>query len=195
MTITPVRTPAAGELLAPFSKEGQALLDLLAEHLPYVREVSGEHAREGTFPFEVFDRFRRSGVLAATVPGELGGLGVSSMHDVALGLRTLAEVDASVALALHMQLSRGLTLTYEWRFGTPAAQALAERLMRSVATGEAVICGAVKDAPHASTRLTPGPGGGWLLNGRKTLVSLAPAATHFAVCAEVHVPAEPIRHE
>ncbi|MBC9000433.1 acyl-CoA dehydrogenase family protein [Micromonospora aurantiaca (nom. illeg.)] len=193
MTTTPVRAPAAGELLAPVSKEGQAFLDLLAVHIPYVREVSGAHDRDGTFPFEVFDRFRTSGVLAATVPAELGGLGVSHMHDVALALRTLAEFDASVALALHMQLSRGLTLTYEWRYGAPEAQSLAERLMRSVGEREAIICGAVKDAPRATTRLTPAPGGGWLLNGRKTLVSLAPAATHFAVYAEVHVDEEPLR--
>lgn len=186
-------TSAGGDLLAPATPEGKAFLDLLARHLPYVREVSAEHDAAGTFPFEVFDLFRREGVLAATVPTQLDGLGVSRMHDVALGLLKVAEVDASTALALHMQLSRGLTLTYEWLHGTPEAQALAERLMRAVARGDAVICGAVKDAPRTITKLTPAPGGGWLLNGRKTLVSLAPAATHLVVYSEVHVDGEPFR--
>lgn len=190
---THVRTPPAGELLEPVTREGRAFLDLLAEHLPYVRTASAEHDRAGTFPYEVFDLFRKEGVLAATVPTQLGGLGVSRMHDVALGLMKVAEVDASTALALHMQLSRGLTLTYELLYGEPVSQAIAERLMRAVAQGEAVICGAVKDAPTTITRLTPAPDGGWLLNGRKTLVSLAPAATHFVVYSEVHVDNEPVR--
>jgi alkylation response protein AidB-like acyl-CoA dehydrogenase len=193
MASTPVPSTLVGELLAPVSSEGRAFVDLLAAHLPYVREAAVDHDRAGSFPVEVFDRFRRAGILAATVPSELGGLGVSRMHDVALGLLRVAQADASTALALHMQLSRGLTLTYEWRHGSAEARALAERLMQLVAKGEAIICGAVKDAARPITRLTPAPDGGWILNGRKTLVSLAPVATHLVVYSEVHVANEPLR--
>jgi L-evernosamine nitrososynthase len=102
-------------------------------------------------------------------------------------LLRVPEADASAALALHAQFSRGITLTYEWRHSPPQTQALAERLLRSMARGEAVVCGAVKDHPSGVTQLLPDGSGGWLLSGRKTLVTMAPIATHFVVSAQAPV--------
>ncbi|MCQ6556745.1 acyl-CoA/acyl-ACP dehydrogenase [Streptomyces sp. C10-9-1] len=177
------------DLRDPRTSSGGALLDLLAEYLPPVRDGARRHDRDGAFPAEVFEGLRASGVLGATVPAELGGLGVSSLHDVCLALTTVAEADASTALALHMQLSRGLTLTHEWRYGDDRARALAERLLRGMGSGEAVVCTTVKDAGggRVVTRLRPAPDGGWVLSGRKTLASMAPIATHFVVSARVEV--------
>lgn len=154
-----------------------------------MREGAPRSDRDGTFPVEVFKGLREEGVLAATVPTELGGLGVSSLHDVCLALSTVAEADASTALALHMQLSRGLTLTHEWRHGAGRARALAERLLRAMGSREAVVCTTVKDAGggRVVTRLRAAPDGGWTLSGRKTLASLAPVATDFVVSAQVEV--------
>ncbi len=62
-----------------------------------------------------------------------------------------------------------------------------------MATGVAVVCGAVKDAPGVVTELAPDGAGGWLLSGRKTLVSLAPLGTHFFVHAQRRVDVGPTR--
>ncbi|MEU6622796.1 acyl-CoA dehydrogenase family protein [Streptomyces litmocidini] len=177
------------DLRDPRTSSGGALLDLLTGHLPRVGGGARRHDRDGTFPVEVFEGLRTGGVLGATVPAELGGLGVTSLHDVSLALTTVAEADASTALALHMQLSRGLTLTHEWLYGDDRARALAERLLRGMGSGEAVVCTTVKDAGggRVVTRLRPAPDGGWLLSGRKTLASMAPIATDFVVSARVDV--------
>ncbi|MFE4356416.1 acyl-CoA dehydrogenase [Kitasatospora xanthocidica] len=176
---------ARPDLSAPVSEAGRRLLGLVSEQVPAIRADADVRDRTGTFPVEVFERFARAGVLGGTVPAELGGLGVDRLHDVALALQEVARADASTALALHVQFSRGLTLAYEWRNGKPEAAALAERVLRAMATGEARVCGAVKDPPGTVTRLEPDGSGGWLLSGRKTLVSMAPVATHFFAYALV----------
>ncbi|MEV7231876.1 acyl-CoA dehydrogenase family protein [Polymorphospora sp. NPDC051019] len=160
------------------------MLDALGGLLPGIGATAADHDRAAAFPVATFADFAKLGLMGATVPEELGGLGVSSLYDVAVALMRLAEADASTALALHVQLSRGLTLTYEWRHGTPAVRMLAERLLRQMASGAAAVCGALKDAPGVVTRLTPDSAGGWRLSGRKTLVSMAPIATHFFVHAQ-----------
>lgn len=176
-----------GRLHEPITAEGRVLHDLLSAHLPGVREAAAGNDRRGTFPTDVFAGLRKDGVLGATVPEELGGLGVTSLHDVTFALLTLARADASTALALHMQLSRALTLTYDWRHGPATARPLAERLLRAMGAGEAVISTGVKDVVRGGvvTTLTPDDRGGWVLSGGKTLVSLAPVATHFMIFARL----------
>ncbi|SEF65444.1 Acyl-CoA dehydrogenase [Thermomonospora echinospora] len=171
-----------GELREPRTSQGRALLDLLTGHLAQIRADAQDNDRRGAFPAETFTNLRKDGALGATVPVELGGLGLSCLHDVCLALLTVAEADASTALALHMQLSRGVTLAYEWRHGDDVARTLAERLLRAMGSGEGVICTTVKDAPRIRTTLAPAPGG-WVLRGRKTLASMAPIATHFVISA------------
>jgi alkylation response protein AidB-like acyl-CoA dehydrogenase len=177
--------PTATDLRTPVTPQGRALLDLLDGHLEEIRAGAEENDRAAAFPFDTFESFRKDGVLAATVPAELGGLGVSRLYDVAVALRAVAAADASTALALHVQFSRGLTLAYEWRHGTDRAGVLAERLLRLMAAGEAAVCGGVKDHFSTATTLTPDGSGGWRLSGRKMLVSMAPIATHFVVHAQL----------
>ncbi|WP_314621231.1 amino sugar nitrososynthase RubN8 [Streptomyces stackebrandtii] len=178
--------PAAppGDLTTAVTAPGAELLTLLDRHLPRIRAEAAPNDQDGTFPAETFRGFARDGVLGATVPAELGGMGVSRLHDVAAALLRVAEADASTALALHAQFSRGITLTYEWLHGPPPTRKLAEELLRAMARGEAVIGGAVKDYGREVTRLRPDGSGGWLLSGRKTLVTMAPIATHFVVSAQ-----------
>ncbi|WP_196154098.1 amino sugar nitrososynthase RubN8 [Nocardia bovistercoris] len=187
----PRPTAPPGDLTTAVTDPGRELLTVLARHLPRIRAAAGPNDRDGTFPAETFHDFGRQGVLGATVPAELGGMGVSGLHDVAVALLRVAEADASTALALHAQFSRGITLTYEWRHGPPPTRELAERLLRAMARGEAVICGAVKDHGREVTRLRPDGSGGWLLSGRKTLVTMAPIATHFVVSAQAPVDGGP----
>ncbi|GAA2677206.1 amino sugar nitrososynthase RubN8 [Actinoplanes palleronii] len=185
------RPVTPGTLDDAITRPGGELLAVLSRHLPAIRSGATPNDRDGAFPVATFRDFARDGVLGATVPAELGGMGVSRLHDVAVALLRVADADASTALALHAQFSRGITLTYEWRHGPPPARALAERLLRGMARGEAVVCGAVKDHPGAVTRLRPDGSGGWLLSGRKMLVTMAPIATHFVVSAQAPVAGGP----
>jgi alkylation response protein AidB-like acyl-CoA dehydrogenase len=182
---------SADTLSTPISPEGRAFGDLLAGQLAQVRAGAEADDRDGAFPTGTFARFRKNGLMGATVPAQLGGLGVSRLYDVAIALLTLAAADASTAVALHVQLSRGLTLSYEWRHGTPRARQIAEPLLRLMAAGEAAVCGAAKDHHSAVTTLSPDGAGNWLLSGRKTLVSMAPIATHFVVHAQTNAMGQP----
>jgi alkylation response protein AidB-like acyl-CoA dehydrogenase len=168
-------------LSKPVTTQGRALLELVSDQLQDIGSSAADNDREGAFPYQTFDRFRESGVMGATVPAELGGLGVSCLHDLAVVLQAIATADASTALALHMQFSRGMTLTYEWEHSSRRVRILAERLLQEMATGRAAVCGAVKDHPAAVTKLTPDGAGNWILSGRKTLVSMCPIGTHFVV--------------
>lgn len=182
----------AGRFGTPVTPNGRALLALVEQDVARIQDGAATHDCAGEFPTETFERFLDNGVMAGTVPAELGGMGVSCLSDVAAVLAAVAQADASTALALHVQFSRGLTLTYEWRHGSQQAPALAERLLRGMASSRLVVCGAVKDHHTAVTRLAPDGRGDWLLSGRKTLVSLAPIATHFVVHTQKVVDNEPV---
>lgn len=182
-----------GELRAPRTPEGRVLLRIVGEHVDQIRAGAEVNDRDGTFPVETFEAFGKSGLMGATVPADLGGLGVSRMYDVATALSMVAEADASTALAWHVQLSRGLTLTYEWQHGAPHVRVLAERLLRGMAAGTAVVCGTVKDHPTTVTTLTPDGSDHWRLSGRKMLVSMAEIASHFVIHTQTDVDGEPPR--
>lgn len=178
--------PALEPLADPLTPAGRALLELLDGHLAEIGAGAAEHDRLGTFPAEVFAKLGDGGVLGATVPVELGGLGVERLHDLAVALRIVARRDASTALALHAQFSRGLTYSYEWRHGGPHAKALTGRLLKLMAAGEPV-CGGVKDHHSTVTTLVPDAesDGDWRLTGRTTLVTMAPIAKHIIVLAQI----------
>lgn len=191
MSDNPIPT-VAGALHAPLTPAGAALLDLVTGHLPSVRAVADHCNRTGTFPGDVFKEFGDSGVMGATVPRQLGGLGLDRLYDVATALLAVAEVDASTALALHAQFSRGLTFTYEWLHGDPHARQLAERVLRAMALGDPV-SGGVKEHPSVVTTITPDRHGGWRLTGRTTLVTMAPIAKHIITVAQTRGDGLPAR--
>ncbi|SEP52380.1 acyl-CoA dehydrogenase family protein [Amycolatopsis saalfeldensis] len=183
--------PAATDLRTPMTARGEVLRDLVVRHLPQIRAGAEDNGHRGVFPTETFEAFGKDGLMGATAPAELGGLGVDCMHDVALALAAVAEADASTALAWHVQLSRGLTFGWEWRHGAPPVRALAEHLLREMAAGQAAVCSAVKDHHAAVTTLERDEAGRWWLTGRKTLVSMAPIGTHFVVHAQAQLEGEP----
>src|SRR5215211_5502443 len=80
-----------------------AIAEQLSEQLA-VR--AAEHDRDGTYPFEAIDALKAAGCFAAPVPVELGGLGVSSAHDLVVASSRLARGDASVATGVNMHWSR-----------------------------------------------------------------------------------------
>src|SRR3954451_22140426 len=86
-------TDAGGRLVAP--------AELLSEQLA---ASAAEHDRDGSYPFEAIDLLKAAGYFAAPVPGERGGLGVSSAHDLVVASSRLARGNASVAIGVNMHL-------------------------------------------------------------------------------------------
>jgi alkylation response protein AidB-like acyl-CoA dehydrogenase len=170
--------------LLPRTKAGRELSTRIEPVLELLRTGAAEHDREASFPNAAFDEFAASGVLGATVPVECGGLGVEDLFDVAVCLSTVATADAGAALALHMQLSRGITVTHDWR---RTGSKIWGGLLAAMATGNALVSGAVaepgRDYEHVATEVSPNSTGSWTLTGHKTFATLSTAATHFVVRA------------
>jgi alkylation response protein AidB-like acyl-CoA dehydrogenase len=142
------------------------------------------HDREGTFPFESVDTLRRTGYLAAPVPSELGGLGVSSVHDVIVASGRLARGDASVAIGVNMHLVVVLNLARRWSMARASGNERRERAfaasMERLVGGELVISAAQsersQDLTRPSTTATRTESG-WRIDGHKIFCTMVPAAT------------------
>ena len=76
---------------------------------------AAEHDRDASYPFEDVEALRRARYFVAPVPEELGGLGVTSVHDVLVASSRLARGDASVAIGVNMHLISVLALTRRWQ--------------------------------------------------------------------------------
>ena len=141
-----------------------------------------------------FDDLRTSGLAAAFVPEELGGLGLESIHDWIVAIATLARGDASTAIAITMQhgASRGMTAAYQAAKAELGADHqtthnLAQPL-RALVSGEMVVCATATevgtDNLHPMTEAVR-DGDGWRINGRKIFVTMSPIATHIATVIRI----------
>ena len=145
---------------------------------------AGAHDRDGSYPFESIDALRHAGYFAAPVPGELGGLGVSSVHDVIVASGRLARGDASVAIGVNMHLVVLLSLARRWRMARAAGNARRERAfagsLRRIASDGIVMAAAMSERGQDLTRPVTEAvrtDGGWRIDGHKIFCTMAPAAT------------------
>ena len=99
--------------LRPVSDAGRIFVDLCESHQEVFSSRAAVHDRDGNFPTENFADLARSGVMVATVPAELGGLGVSDLRDQVVGINRLARGDGSRDRGKHISDVRGLSWT--WR--------------------------------------------------------------------------------
>src|SRR5436305_9143483 len=171
------RTAAGARLVAV----GEELSERLAAR-------AAEHDRDGTYPFEANDTLKAPGYFAAPVPVELGGLGVSSPHDLVVASSRLARGDASVAIGVNMHLVAVLNME---RRRQVAVAAGAERRARGFASSleqiahdGVVLAAAISERGQDLTR----PGAvatrtesGWRIDGRKMFCTMSPAATDLYV--------------
>jgi alkylation response protein AidB-like acyl-CoA dehydrogenase len=181
--------------LQPNTTSGSRFVKLAEQHAADFALRAGQHDREGSFPFENIEDMRRSGVMGACVPIELGGLGVESLYDAMLGINRLGRGDGSTAIGTAMHLFSSWMLTRAWRSATaagdmPPAERLAS-LLRQVAAGEIVQCSPQSepgtDMLHPlveATKVTDG----WRLNGRKIFGTFSPPASLFAITCRVGDP-------
>ena len=169
--------------------EAGARLVAIAEQLSEgLAERAAEHDREGTYPFEAIDALKEAGYFAAPVPVELGGLGVSSAHDLVVASSRLARGDPSVAIGVSMHLLAVLNMQRRRAVAVAAgaqrrAQAFAASL-EQIARDGVVLAAAISEPGQDLTRpatTATRTASGWRIDGRKTFCTMAPAATDLYV--------------
>ena len=177
----------AGKIKARTDR-GVALVAMAEEFAEDFAQRAAEHDADASFPFENLESLRESGFLYASVPVELGGMGVESVHDAFLASSRLAEGDPSVVLGVNMHLLTLIQYVRQYRIACNredgARAAAVGALIRDLVDQRAAIAAAVsepnQDLLRQQTRATQ-IDVGWVLNGRKIFSSMAPAATHLAV--------------
>ena len=130
--------------LNPVTEPGRRLVALAEEHAEDFATRADQHDRENSFPVENIEAMQKSGFMAGCVPEEFGGLGVESVHDVALAIGRLGRGDGSTAIATNMHMYGGWTVTRGWkraeaRNDTRVAGAN-EAVLRQIGAGNMVTC-------------------------------------------------------
>ena len=162
-----------------------AVAERLAEELA---ARAAEHDRDGTYPVEAIDALKAAGYFAAPVPVELGGLGVSSAHDLVVAASRLARGDASVAIGVSMHLVAVLNMERRRQVAVAAgaerraggfASSL-EQIVREGVVLAAAISEPGQDLTRPGTRATRTESG-WRIDGRKMFCTMSPVATDLYV--------------
>jgi alkylation response protein AidB-like acyl-CoA dehydrogenase len=162
-----------------------AIAEALSEDLA---ARAAEHDREGSYPFEAIDALKAAGYFAAPVPVELGGLGVSSAHDLVVASSRLARGDASVAIGVNMHLVAVLNMERRRQVAVAAGDERRARgfgsSLAQIARDGAVLAAAIsepgQDLTRPATRASR-TATGWRIDGRKMFCTMSPAATALYV--------------
>src|SRR6187399_1821925 len=118
------------------TEAGERLVRIAETLSPQLSARAAEHDRDGSYPYEAIDALKAAGYFAAPVPAELGGLGVSSAHDLVVASSRLARGDASVAIGVNMHLVAVLNIERRRRSGDERrARAFAASLEQIVRDG------------------------------------------------------------
>ena len=172
----------AGVPLEARTPAGARLLAVLDELAPALAERAPEHDRDGSFPFTSLEELRGAGVLAAPVPEELGGLGVTTLHDLVVAATRLSRADAALGIGVNMHLVLVHALERLRAVQAARGRGVAEldQALAEVAAGETIMAAAISERGQVlgrpSTRATRTTEG-WLVEGRKIFCTLSPAAT------------------
>ena len=174
--------------LAAHTEAGARLVAIAEELSPQLATRAAEHDRDGSYPFEAIDALKAAGYFAAPVPVELGGLGVSSAHDLVVASSRLARGDASVAIGVNMHLVAVLNMERRRQVAVVAgaerrARGFASSLGQIVRDG-VVLAAAISERGQDLTRpstLASRTKSGWRIDGRKMFATMSPAATDLYV--------------
>jgi alkylation response protein AidB-like acyl-CoA dehydrogenase len=173
--------------LQPLTPEGAHLCSLIAENSDYISEQAAIADVEQVVSKPAFDRLGETGISAAFVPKELGGLGLSSANDWAVAISRLAHADASVAIALNMHLGVSRGMSQGWRQMQAAGMTPPDGLvaqLEAIVAGDMLICATATepgtDNLHPFTEAVA-TDDGYVINGHKMFVTMSPIATHLAM--------------
>jgi alkylation response protein AidB-like acyl-CoA dehydrogenase len=170
------------------TEPGARLVAIAEELSDELAARAAEHDRDGSYPFEAIAALKAAGYFAAPVPAELGGLGVSSAHDLVVASSRLARGDASVAIGVNMHLVAVLNMERRLQVAVAAGQehrargfaASVERIARNGVVLAAAISERGQDLTRPGTVATRTESG-WRIDGRKLFCTMSPAATDLYV--------------
>lgn len=174
--------------LQAMTDSGRNMVSLAEAHAEDFVLRAGQHDQDRTVAFENFEAIKTSGLSGCAAPVELGGAGMSSMHDWMVCMNRLGRGDGSTALAFNMHMNRTLGLTRAWQAsrvtGNEAREIRSAELLKRITSGDLII--AVANAePGADIRTSSTEAkktaGGWILNGRKTFATGSPAAGALSI--------------
>jgi alkylation response protein AidB-like acyl-CoA dehydrogenase len=145
---------------------------------------AGQHDRDGSYPHESIETLRAAGYFAAPVPDSLGGLGVSSVHDLVVPRAPRPRAHASVAIGVNMHLVVVINLARRWSMARATGNARRERAfaasLEEIAGGEVVLAAAMSERGQDLTRPATEAvrtASGWRIDGHKIFCTMSPAAT------------------
>lgn len=144
------------------------------------------HDRDGSFPFENFDRLAEAGLLSLTVARGFCGRGADA-REVARVLGIIAEGDPATALVLAMHYIQHFVIARNDRFPLHLAKKLSSESNRGVA-----LINALRVEPDLGS---PARGGlpattarrtkdGWRISGHKIYSTGAPILKYYVVWAK-----------
>ncbi|MBT6278024.1 MAG: acyl-CoA/acyl-ACP dehydrogenase [Chromatiales bacterium] len=172
--------------MQPRTDAGETLTALIADVTPTLWGRAGAADEANSMCLDNYKAVQASGIAAAFIPTEFGGLGLQSMHDWLVAIARLARGDGSVAIAFNMHFSATRGMAARFRAcapGTDEARRL-ESQMRQVAAGEMLICSTTTESgtdnlhPLTEAMRTDS---GWSVSGTKYFVTMSPIATHVGL--------------
>ncbi len=151
-------------------------------------DILDEVEESGEFPKEILDKMAKIGLFGIKIPKELGGQGADNLAYVIM-LEELCRVSPVASLYANSpnSLSGGPLLLS----GTPEQ---IEKYLRPCVTGEKILAfaltepGAGSDAGGMTTTAVE-DGDSYLLNGRKSFITMAPLADYAIVYAKTDMSA------
>jgi alkylation response protein AidB-like acyl-CoA dehydrogenase len=173
-----------GRELQAVTRAGGDLVALAEWLAAEVAPAADEHDRAGTYPHASLELARDHGYLAAPIPERLGGLSVSTVHDLVVAASRLARGDASLAIGVNMHWVAVSNMERRRRAAVATgddrrARAFSESL-EAIARERTVLAAAIsephQDLMHPKTRAQR-IDGGWRIDGRKVFCTMSPAAT------------------
>jgi alkylation response protein AidB-like acyl-CoA dehydrogenase len=173
--------------LQPRTEGGRRFVELAEQLAPHIATRAAEHDRDGSFPVEGIDAMKSAGFLTAAIPQEYGGQGLSSVHDVMVGVNRLGRADGSTAIAVSMHFAVSVIVARMLRGarerGDVAAAEGLEQFLGALGSGAIAMANATEsgtDVRYPMTEVTP-VDGGWRVDGRKIFGTLSPVADVMVV--------------
>jgi alkylation response protein AidB-like acyl-CoA dehydrogenase len=170
------------------TESGARLVAIAEELSPQLAARAAEHDRDGSYPFEAIDALKAAGYFAAPIPAELGGLGVSSAHDLVVASSRLARGDASVAIGVNMHLVAVLNMQRRYEVALASGNARRARgfasSLEQIARDGIVLAAAISERGQDLTRpgtIATRTESGWRIDGRKMFCTMSPAASDLYV--------------
>lgn len=153
----------------------------------YIASVAARNDREEIYPREILDKLAPTGMMAPTLPPDLGGLGADFIGE-ALVFEEIGKFSASVRTILSVHNSLCTLTIRQW--GNAAQQ---EKYLADLGHGKLLGCFALTEFTAGSEATNQNleawrDGDKWILNGRKAWVSSGTQADLCLLFAQTDPP-------